>query len=90
MLRFIIIIIIDFYSAYLKKNIGAKAKKRRKELLLITGRKHSPPICTCIKSLQTCDKTERYATTMDMRPSGGLKYLYVWSNDARKGKHLKL
>jgi len=25
-----------------------------------------------------------------LRPSGGLKYLYVWSDDTRKGKHLQL
>jgi len=35
MLRLIITIIIDFYSAYLKKNIGAKVKKKNKIITII-------------------------------------------------------
>ena len=37
MLHFIIIIIIDFYSAYLKKNIGAKAKKIKNKRIAINN-----------------------------------------------------
>ena len=66
MLRLTSIIIIDFYSAYLKKNIGAK-KNKIITINLITGRKHSPPIRKCIKSLQTC-KTEKCVTTVDEAP----------------------
>jgi len=69
MLRLIIIIIIDFYTPILKKNIGAKEKIQNKIITIKPNnwKKTLTPIRKCIKSLQTC-KTERYVTTVDEAP----------------------
>jgi len=42
----------------------------------------------CIVAEQFSSLAETFSPPL--RPSSGLKYLYMWSDDARKGMHLKL